>query len=816
MSLRQFLSDPAEEPAHRAITRGALVLYAAVALVFFAPAFLPGQQIGGTDYLTGGYYFLEFAMRRIGAGALPKWVPYIFGGLPMYANPGGLFYPVRLLMSALLPVARVMPAVFVVQFALAGIGTHLLVRALGVRHWVALIAGVAFELTGVSISYVYAGHDGRIIVATLSPFVFYFVLSAVRSGELRWFVGLAVTLAFALLSAQIQSTYYLLIAGGLWAAFLLVKFRRDMRGLQLGSRTALGLAAVALAFGVAAVNLLPFSGYIKDSPRAESTNRDYAFSTQFSMPPVETMGMAVPEQAGILGNYHGENEFKLHTEYVGALVVLMLLVGVMLSRRDSTWQFMGGLAAFMLSISYGSHTPLYRLYYIALPGTAKFRSPSIALYLVSLCVVVMAALTLERLARLSADRESSPDVRRLGKAARLLTASAEVSLVGFLIAAGTAVDGSDRALGWARFFIFAWVTAVVLRRLARGTVTLRAATLILLVTTASDLLLIDRHFITTEGAPDTVFAEDDVVHYLKGHTPGRVWVFPFPEDAKAAHYIANGRFGPRSDYLMHFGIAQAGGEHGNQLYRWNQLVGIAKNGNVLDWHNFVEYPAIMEAASIRYILSGVQLQLYDMKTKQGMPGIKEVHNGSAFIYVNNRALGRAQLVPTVRVVKDGGALAVMRTNDWDPRMVAVVEAPAAPFTSPELPPVGPTGPDGLPTSALAIPGSTQIDVDDPDHVEVSVRATAPAMLVLNDNDADGWIATIDGRETPILRTNHAFRGVAVTAGAHKVVFSFRPRLFYTGLWISLAAVLVLGAGVVVALLQLVRTSRSARLLPAAA
>ena len=38
---------------------------------------------------------------------------------------------------------------------------------------------------------------------------------------------------------------------------------------------------------------------------------------------IVTTQVAVPEHPGILDNYAGENPFKLHTEYVGAFVLVM-------------------------------------------------------------------------------------------------------------------------------------------------------------------------------------------------------------------------------------------------------------------------------------------------------------------------------------------------------------------------------------------------------------------------------------------------------------------------------------------------------------
>lgn len=42
----------------------------------------------------------------------------------------------------------------------------------------------------------------------------------------------------------------------------------------------------------------------------------------------------------------------------------------------------------------------------------------------------------------------------------------------------------------------------------------------------------------------------------------------------------------------------------------------------------------------------------------------------------------------------------------------------------------------------------------------------------------GWKAYIDGKETPILKTNYILRGVKIPAGNHKIEFRFHPDTFY--------------------------------------
>jgi hypothetical protein len=64
--------------------------------------------------------------------------------------------------------------------------------------------------------------------------------------------------------------------------------------------------------------------------------------------------------------------------------------------------------------------------------------------------------------------------------------------------------------------------------------------------------------------------------------------------------------------------------------------------------------------------------------------------------------------------------------------------------------------------------------------EVLVRTDCPSegLLVLRDSWYPGWMATVDGKKTPIFRVNGCYRGVIVPAGEHKIRFLYRPILVY--------------------------------------
>lgn len=753
----------------------ASAIYFALSLIYFLPAFFPGRHIFGTDYLAGGYFFMDFVSQRLADGSLPRWVPYIYGGLPLSANPGSAYYPIRLLADFILPTTWILPIIFVVQFGIAGAGMYLLATELGARRWVAFATGFAFQFTGITISSVYAGHDGRVIVATFAPLFFYFLHRGIRTGSFAAFVGAAATIGFSLLSFQIQNNYYLLIAGAIWAVFCLVHLKAYRNRKILAARVALGIGAVAFGFTLAAVNFLPFLDYVPASPRGAEGGRGYEYSVSFSMPPEEILSIAVPEQAGVLEHYEGRNPFKLHTEYTGALVLVMLVLGFRFARSNRYWWFFAGLGVFALTIAFGGHTPIYRLYYEFLPGTTRFRAPSLSFFLFAMSLVSMAAITLEAMAAAHGPSDSSGGKSRsrasIGTSRRLdgeepWNATLWLgSIVGVVVIAAvlstTSASGSARdaaaAAGYGRFALFTFLVAGALWMWWSGRMRSAAFALLISLVTVADLWIVGRNFFETVPPPDQVFAADDVVSFLSTRPEDdRVWVLPFPAQAVYRNH---------GNYLMLFGIEQAGGEHGNQLQRYNEYVGAGEQVYV-DWHNFLGNPNFLNAANIGHIVSIAELDV---------PYFREVHRGSALVYRNTGVLPRAFLVEEVVATPDTTyTLSAFTRSDFDPSRTAIVYG--------ELERALPEGP---------LEGSAEIVESTPDRVVVRTTANRPALLVLSDNYYQGWEATIDGRSTPIYRTNHTFRGVLVNEGMSEVVFEYRPRDFYLGFYIYLAGLVAL-------------------------
>ena len=165
---------------------------------------------------------------------------------------------------------------------------------------------------------------------------------------------------------------------------------------------------------------------------------------------------------------------------------------------------------------------------------------------------------------------------------------------------------------------------------------------------------------------------------------------------------------------------------------------------------------------------------------------------------NKAAYSRAWLVHHARVLPPAATpevrASLMRTltfmNDpiWreqdrtvlDLRQVALIETDDVQavrgFLSPT--PVGP---------------SEQVEVTryEPQRVELRARLDRPGLVILADTYYPGWHLTVDGQPAPVLRANRLMRGAAVSAGEHKLVYTYEPASFRFGAIVSAAGFIML-------------------------
>jgi hypothetical protein len=157
------------------------------------------------------------------------------------------------------------------------------------------------------------------------------------------------------------------------------------------------------------------------------------------------------------------------------------------------------------------------------------------------------------------------------------------------------------------------------------------------------------------------------------------------------------------------------------------------------------------------------------------PGAKPVFQSTDYWVMENRnALERAFVPRHVEVAPNAAErLKKLGAPDFNPRAVAYVESPVS-----------------LPDQCE---GSVAITDEIPTRVTISLKMNTAGLVVLSDLFDPGWKSYLNGNQVPVLRADHALRGVVVPAGTGTLEFRYQPASFRLGLACSaLGVVLLLG------------------------
>ncbi len=408
-------------------------------VVLFSDYLFSDQLLYGSDSIPAGLFFrgllVDFVMEF---GELPRWNPYILGGLPFLdATHGDTFFPSSLL-QFVMPVYRALGHKLLLHIFLAGAFMAFYLRTLTLRPTAVAIGSLTYMLSPILVSYLFAGQDGKMYVTSLAPLVLGTLERAMRTGEARTFLGLGVTIGVTILSAQIQMAYHLMwFVGALW---LLRVFRGPAGGGEPPPRAktiALFVTAVGLGVLIAAIQLVPAVAYVKHPAEfsVRSTRTEYEHATSWCLHPEELASMIVPDFCDAPRGYWGRNPFKYNSDYAGVLT-LLLAVLALIRRRDSTRLFLAGLAIFAILYSLGQYTPVHRLFYAVVPQVKLFRAPPLVMFAAAFGLSALAALAVDDLVGAAETRRAKPE---LGGAGRILPWG--LGVAGAIAVAGLAGGG---------------------------------------------------------------------------------------------------------------------------------------------------------------------------------------------------------------------------------------------------------------------------------------------------------------------------------------------------------------------------------------
>ncbi len=741
-----------------------ILIYFLLDLIFYRKILPPSAMVFGTDWLAGGYpiryFFYQFDHSQ--------WNPFLYGGLPHFSNAGDVYFPITILLKDILglPVYLYYAYLFVLNTLVGGVFTYLFLKELKLSFWPSFVGGIAYMFTGILVSYVYGGHEGRMAIVALLPTVMWLIHVATEKQTLVWFLGAGLGLGFSLLIPHVQMNYYLLIMVFFYFCFRLFGiFRATNNWPKVIKLSGYFLIFIAIGFLLSAVLYLPFYKYIPYSPRGGEEGRGYQFATSWAMPPEEAVNLAIPDFSGTSvdqGSYWGRNPFKLNSEYLGSTVVFLFFLTLFCLRKNKTVLFFLIVGLLSFTVAWGASTPLYKLYYSLVPGFKKFRAPSLIYFLIAFSAVVISAHGFHYLIEQAKSQQNVKQIIKfvvifvlivigLSFLISIGSSSLKTSLAGLVNNQPNKVAALEANFpkfisGLWKFVLYVLIIAGVLFALVKQKLKLPVAGVLIALITVIDLWIVESKHVQAVSPPEVYFAPDEMVQALQNDKSlFRILPLQYRND----------------NYPMLFNLQSVAGEHGNQLQRYNEFVGAGK-ASMVDYHNILSNLNFLNLSNAKYLIT-------QQPAPANIPSFKEIHRGRLFIYENLDVLPRAFAVSKFEVIAESDKiLQRIGQPDFNPRQTVILE---------KMP---------LLTSTVDSVNSTIRIVDyQPMKVKIQAELDQPGFLVLLENYYPDWRAYVDDKETEIFRADYTFRAVALEPGQHQVEFIFEPKDFYLGKKLSL-------------------------------
>jgi hypothetical protein len=776
----------------------ASLVYALAVLILGYPALGGGFLVNPhSDQYIAGYAFRDFAAQFLRShGGFPLWNPYLYGGMPyVAAMHGDIFYPTFLL-RMVAPTDVAMTWSFILHVFLAGLFAYVFLRACGVGFIGALIGGLAYMLGGNVAGLVSPGHDGKLYISALLPLTLLLVLRGVHEGR-RWAWGaLSVVIGLAVLSPHPQLLQYLLLVSGafaLYVAFTEFGGSRLEKSIAL-RRLALAASSIVLGGAIGAIQYLPVREYVPFSPRAGGKGWEHAVS--YSMPPEELLNTYLPQFTGMLDKYWGRNGIHFHSEYIGAVVLVLAGLGVgwyaTRGGRRFVWFWLGTFVVATLW-ALGGYTPFYHIVYAIVPGTKFFRAPSTMLYVVSFSVSVLAACGADRVMRGQTPRRYLIGWLVAGVVFAVLGATGGLTNLASGIASPERADAvidnaADLAIGAIRSFAFVAIAVALIWAVSTRRLTTRVGGLLLAAATIADLWSVERSYWLFSPPAAKLYAADETITYLqKLDQPGRV--IPLPLSADFARGDPFLRPGGQANGLMVHQVRSVLGYHGNQLGRYNGLLGLDEDGRQIG------NPNVWALTNARFWLTNVD-SLPIPGSKRVLGPVRNAAGTTVYLYQLPGENPFAWLTPVIVKAPEDQVLSTILDPRFDVRRAALFDTGSvvSARTVTALPePLG-----ARVTTTRYEPGRITLSLDTP--------APAGAALVVSENYYPGWKATANGQPARLGRVDYSLIGVELPAGTKSVDLTFDSAPYHTGKSITLIA-LVLSISWALAGLVLERRSR---------
>ncbi len=797
----------AKAPERRARGVVLLILFALAAAVVFHVLLVPGTVLLSSDDNVG---LLKMNQRMLENSVAHPWMGEALWGMPTMS----IVRPGYYLLKAV-PAAVFMNGYHGFCLMLAAWLLALYLRDLGLRPAACVFGGLVAFWTGTNLTLTFAGHVGKYGTMVFLALAVFLLGRWGKTGRTAWAVAAgAAAGAMFLEQADVALFCALLLAPvGLFAAV------RAAGGWKIAGLVkqawAPALVAALLAGGA---SLAAKDSGVTESTDGQSAAERWAYITQWSQPPSESLDFIAPGWTGWrsgddkgpywgkMGRSEGYEQtrqgfmnFKLENVYVGAIPLLFALLGAAEALRRRKEPAAGlvvlwtGLWVLALLMAFGKFFILYKPLSL-LPGFGSIRNPNKFIHFFQMAWGVVAAFGLDAALKLEA-RAAKKWLWGAGIAAGLFLLSG-LALWSDLTAGAARLAAAGwgqygQAIQWNKAFsvTYAGVALAVgagilwLLKSLKPRFPAWGAWLPAAVVVFDAAFILAPHYIQT--MPKGYVAENELVRYLKRETG---------LTSRTAMATKDGFYNFWLTYLFPY--------HGIPTIEVTQLPRPPADYSAF-WQAVQDPVRMWKLAAVSHVLAHGQVaaQLLanpawaaqlepawayqPMDDGQGGVTVRSVPvnaNAPEVVLKMKPAPARVAAVRSWRVVEDAEALKTLGSPTFEPYS-SVLLAPGSQVCAP---PAGDPGPAP----------EVKIEQNIPGRCEFTVANHGPVVMRVAEKFDPNWKATVDGQPAPVLRCDYMFQGVAIEpAGTHKVVLEYAPSSL--PVWLQWAGILAgLGAAAV--------------------
>ncbi|WP_438961409.1 YfhO family protein [Nonlabens sp.] len=792
-----------------------IAVFIIAALAYFNPV-LSGKKLYQNDIVQYKGNARQLIEHRAATGEELYWTDSVFGGMPTYQL--GARYPYDFI-DGLDRVLRFLPRpadyLFLYFFSF-----YMLMLVMRVNWKIGLLGALAFGFSTYLIIILGVGHNAKAHAIAYFPLVLSGILLVFQKRYLLGFIVTAVAMALELQANHPQMTYYLLLAVIILGVAYLVDAARKKVLPHYFKSIGIMTAAVLLALGTNAGNLLATSEYSQESTRGKSsltinaqgekivpqTGLDYDYITQYSYGLSESLNLLVPRFAGggsaarpdedsnavqfltdqglpkreVLGFinesvplYWGDQIIVEAPPYLGIGVVFLAILALFLIKGRLRW-WTSAVIILALLLSYGKNADWLTSFFIdVVPLYNKFRAVTSIQVLIELCVPILAVIGLWQFFN---EKNTQETKAKALKYAGITLGGLLVILVAFGGQLFDFASPMDRYYLESEQLGVGFVDALRDDRfeVMRADV-FRALLIVGIISAALFLLLkkkVSENLVLLVAGVVILF---DLVSFNLNYVNSDDYV-------KASEYD-NAHTKTQADE-----IAMQDAKNGDHYRVYDKLVNPFNSGRAPYFHKSIggyhgAKPRRIQEISEFYLydengIAPVNRENIEILSMFNVRYIIDVEETGYVAQKNPMTLGNGWFVNELKVVENDNE-EIMSLAELNGTQRAIIQK-----NQKDLLQLKTTHADS--TSSIQL-----VDYDTQRLVYKSNNIQEGLAVFSEMYYPHGWKATVDGQETPIARVNYALRGIKVPAGSHEIVMSFEPQVVKTGSSIMLGSNILL-------------------------